>query len=349
MKKIPTYTANKIDLTTTHPVADIYVYICNYLYFMKFIKNSSAYTLRFYETDLRQAFEGVFPTTTASSPPPLQLTDSLPSTLKAKPINSVLEEKLLALAKLAQSNWAPLSPASRNRKAATLKSFFSWLHSEGHTARDLASLIFCPKVPTKLPHFLSVDEAIALLKSTARELKGVEKNKIPLFQHALICLLYGGGLRVSEACQIQFQAIDFNYGTCRVVGKGSKERLIILPPSALSVLRLIQSHYPNNKYVFGNTPLSTRKAYEWVRRAGTTAGLLRPLHPHALRHSYATHLLRSGANLRVLQELLGHASLQATSRYTHIGLDQLARTLEAHHPLSHTVQIAASRKKMKFS
>ena len=85
-------------------------------------------------------------------------------------------------------------------------------------------------------------------------------------------------------------------------------------------------------YVFGEQALSTRVAYDIVRKAGVRAGLLKPLHPHALRHSYATHLLRSGANLRVLQALLGHATLQATSRYTHIGIDDLARTLEAHHP-----------------
>jgi integrase/recombinase XerC/integrase/recombinase XerD len=87
-------------------------------------------------------------------------------------------------------------------------------------------------------------------------------------------------------------------------------------------------------FVFGNSALSTRKGYEIVRRAGQSAGLLKPLHPHALRHSFATHLLESGANLRSLQELLGHRTLQATQRYTHVSLNQLARTLEERHPLS---------------
>jgi integrase/recombinase XerC/integrase/recombinase XerD len=85
--------------------------------------------------------------------------------------------------------------------------------------------------------------------------------------------------------------------------------------------------------VFGTKALSTRVAYSWIRQLGLKAGLLRPLHPHLLRHSFATHLLVSGASLRTLQELLGHSSLQATEKYTHLNLDQLARTLAQHHPL----------------
>ncbi|HWU44604.1 MAG TPA: tyrosine-type recombinase/integrase, partial [Bdellovibrio sp.] len=87
------------------------------------------------------------------------------------------------------------------------------------------------------------------------------------------------------------------------------------------------------EFVFGEEALSQRRAYEMVRQSGVRAGLLKPLHPHALRHSFATHLLSSGANLRTLQELLGHESLQATEKYTHLGIDQLARTMEQLHPL----------------
>ncbi|MNT36365.1 Tyrosine recombinase XerD [compost metagenome] len=86
-------------------------------------------------------------------------------------------------------------------------------------------------------------------------------------------------------------------------------------------------------FVFGNEALNPRTAYEIIRQSGLRAGLLQPLHPHALRHSFATHLLSSGANLRTLQELLGHESLQATEKYTHLGIDQLARTMENIHPL----------------
>lgn len=149
----------------------------------------------------------------------------------------------------------------------------------------------------------------------------------------LILLLYGGGLRVSEACRLEWTHVANEGRVLRVRGKGAKERIIALPP--IAARRLLQARGGcEGPYVFGFEPLSTRKAYEIVRQAGARAGLLKPLHPHALRHSYATHLLASGANLRTLQELLGHQTLQATERYTHLSIDQLARTLENYHPLS---------------
>ncbi|MCB0362325.1 MAG: tyrosine-type recombinase/integrase, partial [Bdellovibrionales bacterium] len=87
------------------------------------------------------------------------------------------------------------------------------------------------------------------------------------------------------------------------------------------------------EYIFGDRPLNPRKAYEWVREAGKQAGLLKNLHPHSLRHSYATHLLSGGMDIRILQELLGHQSLSATQKYLHLGIDKLALTMEQHHPL----------------
>jgi site-specific recombinase XerD len=301
-------------------------YIRNYLYFMYFVESASELTLRSYKVDLEQAFGSFIrlqDVTESSSPTSRRA-------VERTPISNELEAELLEQARSAQRNWAVLSPASRNRKAATLKSFFGWLHRESLLRRDLAAQIHGPKVPTRLPKHLSVDEAIALLRSCEkRQLDSAEAFST----HTLVSLLYGGGLRVSEACQLKFQDIDFDQLTCRIVGKGSKERVIALPVATVRALQQSRARNLNFQYVFGEKPLSPRVAYEWVRKAGISAELLRPLHPHALRHSYATHLLRSGANLRVLQALLGHSTLQATSRYTHIGLDQLARTLEAHHPL----------------
>ena len=148
---------------------------------------------------------------------------------------------------------------------------------------------------------------------------------------ALFFLLYGGGLRVSEACRLKAKDVDWEARVVKIMGKGGKERLAALPPQAFQHLRPLRGG--GGPYLFGAKPLPERKAYDMIRNLGRRAGLLKPLHPHALRHSFATHLLSGGADLRVLQELLGHKTLAATEKYTHLDLDQLARTLEARHPL----------------
>ncbi len=296
------------------------IYVRNYLYSMVFMESCSAHTLRAYKIDLCQCFYFEATTLAPSSTPP------------DGPLTPSETELLMARSREAQRRWGALSPATRNRKTATLKSFLGWLHRENYIERDLAALLNSPKVPSRLPKHLSVDEAVVLIRMLQKEAagsSGVDRNE-PTRQLALIALLYGGGLRVSEACELENKNIDFQNGSCRVLGKGSKERIVALPALAVKAVGQLNS---TSKYLFGHEPLSTRVAYDIVRKAGARAGLLKPLHPHALRHSYATHLLRSGANLRVLQALLGHATLQATSRYTHVGLDDLARTLEAHHPL----------------
>lgn len=277
---------------------------------MDFVKSSSPLTLKAYRKDLEQAFGSE--DKSGSSPNPS-------------------ETELLTLAREALNGWAGLSLASRNRKTATLKSFFGWAYQEQLTERDLSTQIHCPKVPKKLPHFLSVDEALAVLHSYDREPETPHK----LQDRAMFLVLYGGGLRVSEACGLKWSDVHFSTRSLRLKGKGGKERLVILPGMAMEVLQKLRKEGEGD-YVFGMKSLSPRVAYEWVRQRGAKAQLMKPLHPHALRHSFATHLLSSGANLRTLQELLGHESLQATEKYTHLGVDQLARTLEAHHPLSAT-------------
>lgn len=280
--------------------------IDKYLKFMCFVKSAAPLTIKHYTLDLKQAFdydkESRFP-------------------------GELSETDLLAKARAAFNHWAHLSPASRNRKAATLKSFFSWAFSEGLTENDLSFHITCPKVPKKIPHFLSVDEAISVLKSFDGQNQTLLKEKV------LFLLLYGGGLRVSEACNLKWSEIQFPQKVLRITGKGSKERVCSLPSLVFQNLELWKKESCFDEFVFGETPLNQRTAYDMIRQSGGRAGLLKPLHPHALRHSFATHLLSSGANLRILQELLGHESLQATEKYTHLGIDHLARTMESIHPL----------------
>lgn len=281
--------------------------IDKYMKFMELIQSASPLTLRHYTLDLRQVFE-------------VEKGSDFP-------VDSFTEAELLTCVRGAFNRWASLSLASRNRKAATLKSLFSWAFREGLLDTDLSIQVICPRVPKKLPHFLSVDEVLAVLRSFSEGERPLLKEKV------LFLLMYGGGLRVSEACDLQWNQIQTAQKTLRVMGKGSKERVIALPAMAMKALLEWQKETAFAKYVFGEEPLNTRTAYEMIRQSGKRAGLLMPLHPHALRHSFATHLLSSGANLRTLQELLGHESLTATEKYTHLGIDQLARTMESLHPL----------------
>jgi integrase/recombinase XerC/integrase/recombinase XerD len=280
--------------------------ISNYLEYLENIESCSALTLKAYRVDLAQAF---------------------PELKNHENFTIGSETELLHLARQAMTRWAPLQPASRNRKVATLKSYFSYLYRQGLLEHDLASQLHSPQVPRRLPHFLSVDEALAVLQSFSRE-SSVQTDR----ERLLFLLLYGGGLRVSEACGLRWKEIDWQSHTLRVIGKGRKERIVALPRR---IFPLLKEFYQREKgeFIWGEKVLNPRVAYEWIRRRGVLAGLLRPIHPHTLRHSFATHLLSSGANLRTLQELLGHESLRATEKYTHLSIDQLARTLETHHPM----------------
>ncbi len=304
-----------------------------YLYLLENKKSFSPATVRSYGVDLGQAF-GPLHTQTAD----FSKDTSAPT--KAPPENEVLRTCRTAL-----TGWSDLAPASRNRKAAALKSFLHWLHEEGLTEQDLAHQIHGPKVPLRLPHHLSMDEALAVVKSLDGQVAKAateDARVLAARDRALVLLLYGAGLRVSEACGLKWSDIDESKRVIRIKGKGSKERLVATPSKVLTALGAIRSK--GATFVFGDEPLSTRRAYDIVKNQGARAGLLQPLHPHALRHSFATHLLSSGANLRTLQELLGHQTLQATQRYTHVGIDQLARTMQEFHPFGDSKPSGKKRK-----
>ncbi len=221
--------------------------------------------------------------------------------------------------------WAVLSPATRHRKMACLKSFLSWMFNQGGIREDKQVRIKLPRVPYRVPCYLSVDEALYLIQVLKKQShKGDEQKRDWL----LILLLYGGGLRVGEACGLSWEQVDFEGHVLRVLGKGGKERLLSVPKLVFDELNLQKK--PRG-LIFPN--LSSRKAYSIVQFWGRFAGLNKPLTPHVLRHSFATHLLSSGSDLRSLQELLGHQSLSATQKYTHLQLSHLSRLLESHHPL----------------
>ena len=221
------------------------------------------------------------------------------------------------------------APASRARKIATLKGFLRWAFDHGHTDEDLSQIFGSSRVPKRLPHFLSADEALLLwktLKSDNLE-PSIQKDKI------IFLLLYGSGMRVSEAATLQMAKVDFSRVMAEVLGKGKKWRWIPRLPEALDLIRKVGG----TKYVLESSdgnPMNTRTLHRHVSQMGQRAGLNRPVHPHMLRHSYATHLLEGGANLRSIQTLLGHTSLQTTEKYTHVTLDKLAQILEEKHPIN---------------
>jgi len=287
-----------------------------YLKYLEQTKTASINTIKSYATDLEQALE-------------LSLTPVIKE--GGKSLDSLLQGDLKKVQKWAQlrlpemhKKWSLLAPSSRQRKLSVLRSFFSWCFEEDLFSKDLSLKIVAPKVPQKLPHFLSLDEIMAVGR-TAKEDKDHPKAFL------LFLVLYGLGLRISEACHLKWPDVNLEERMVRVVGKGSKERLIALPRFVAS---LLEKQPKDTLYLFGDEPLSERKGYSWIRALGAKAGLTRPLHPHALRHSYATHLLNSGTDLRVIQMLLGHESLAATQKYTHVSLENLSRAIEKSHPLS---------------
>lgn len=287
-----------------------------YLKYLEQTKTSSELTIKSYAIDLEQYFK------TPLRFKELQSLETSEET--SRPALKELQDWSQKRLSRAQTEWAHLKPASRQRKLSTLRSFFSWAHREGEFDKDLSLKIVSIKVPHKLPHFISLDEALSVLKVAKENPK--ERDRLTL----ALCL-YGLGLRISEACHLRWKDFDLHERTVRVKGKGGKERVIAVPSFVAENLKTLDQ---DTVFLFGEQPLNERKGYQWIRELGAKAGLTQPLHPHALRHSYATHLLNSGTDLRVIQTLLGHKSLAATQKYTHVSLEHLSRTMEKAHPLS---------------
>lgn len=222
-----------------------------------------------------------------------------------------------------------LKTASRNRKISSLKAFFTWGFENKHLTEDYAKLLGSTRKPHQVPHFISVDEALWLVK-VIKQKTGPQT----LTLEAVFQLMYCGGLRVSEVAQLKWENVDLIGQKARVLGKGNKWREIPLLPVTCQILNGLPQC---GDFVLTNekgAPLHVRGLHRMIQRLGVEARLERPLHPHMLRHSFATHLLESGANLRAIQELLGHSQLSTTQIYTHTTIDHLASVLDHSHPLN---------------
>lgn len=222
--------------------------------------------------------------------------------------------------------------ATTARKLAALRAFFRWLAREGAETNPCEAVV-APKVPRMLPVHLSIDDLATLL--AAPDLSG----PLGLRDRALLELLYSSGLRAAECAGLDWSAIHERLAVARVLGKGSKERVVPVGADAMAALAAYRAGWTlarhNEKAVFLNasgTRLTTRSIGRIVEKHLKAAGIAAHATPHSLRHSFATHLLESGADLRAIQEMLGHASIATTQRYTHLELARLAAVYDKAHP-----------------
>jgi integrase/recombinase XerD len=225
---------------------------------------------------------------------------------------------------------------SAARYTSSLKRFYRHLLRENLVASDPTLNLDSPKLPRSLPKSLSESEVEALLDVPDAD------TALGLRDRAMLEVLYATGLRVSELVGLRLTAVSLDAGVLRVTGKGSKERLVPLGEEAVNwVGRYLQQARPalmegmqcDQLFVTARGAAMTRQAFWYlIKRHARAAGLTRPLSPHTLRHAFATHLLNHGADLRVVQMLLGHADISTTQIYTHVARERLKQLHAAHHP-----------------
>ena len=248
-------------------------------------------------------------------------------------LNASREDILHFLATQVQ---AGRSPRSLSRYLSSFRQFYRWLLREGRIQKDPSALIESPKLGRGLPKALNEQQVVALLEAPD------VGTPLGLRDRTMLELMYATGLRVSELVNLEVINLGISQGVVRVMGKGGKERLVPLGEEALSWLqRYLQASRPDlmkgedcpQVFVTTRKAGMTRQAF-WhtIRRHAAVAGIAQPVSPHMLRHSFATHLLNHGADLRVVQLLLGHSDLSTTQIYTHIAREGLKRLHSEHHP-----------------
>jgi len=283
----------------------------SYLHFCRAEKGLAKNTLESYRRDLSQF--GTF--------------------LGEKPLILVSLDTLRLYLDGLQSNG--LSNRSIARQVATLRGFFGFLLDEGEITLNPAELLIAPQIGSTLPKYLDSLNLEHLLESPD------EKSATGLRDRAMLDLLYATGVRVSELIKIRVADLDELQGTLRVIGKGNKQRLVPVGSQALASVeryraglrpQLLKGRVSPYLFVTGRGTAMTRQGFwKLLRGHGKTAGIFRNLSPHVLRHTFATHLLEGGADLRSVQAMLGHADIGTTQIYTHVMRSRLRRTVDQHH------------------
>ena len=228
-----------------------------------------------------------------------------------------------------------ISKRSQARLLSSLKAFFDWCIVEGERKDNPCDAVDFPKLGQYLPEVLSVEEVEAIMDSVdLRSPSGVRDR-------AILELLYGCGLRVSELCGLRISQVYLNEGFVRVVGKGDKERLVPLGEPAADSFRAwldirpepAEAAFQDSAFLnLRGTPLSRVSVFKMIKKQALLAGVDKEISPHSFRHSFATHLIAGGADLRIVQEMLGHESILTTEIYTHIDSRTWQASVLEHHP-----------------
>jgi len=275
-------------------------------------KNYSEHTLRSYKTDLKELDEFV------------------------KGQDPKLITRLDIRRFLAGLKARGISKRTIIRKMAAIRSFFKFLFRDGYIDNNPAGSIFTPRADKKLPEFLDYDRTIKLITSPSTD------TLLGLRDRALLEVLYSTGTRVSELSGLDIESIDLIAGVVKVRGKGKKERMALLGGEAQKSLRsylneIRSSRKKDSRAVFLNkwgTRLSDRSIRRLIDKYVKKCGIEQKISPHSIRHSFATHLINNGADLRSVQELLGHKNLATTQIYTHLGSERIKKMYSKAHPRS---------------
>lgn len=270
-----------------------------FLGYLQHIKNVSPHTVDAYRNDLRQ-FVSCFPDQ--------KIQDLTHHQIRHFLAKLRLDHKTVSVA----------------RKLSAVRTFMKWCAKEGHLVASPADLIEYPKLPQSLPKSVSVDEAFALCEP-ANQTR----------DRAIIELLYASGLRVSELVSLNVENVDLSAKIVRVMGKGSKERLVPFHDKCREALSIIMAGQSPKMPVFvgaHGARMNVRVVRRLLNQYGKSLGIAGNVFPHRLRHAFATHLLENGADLRAIQEMLGHASISTTQRYTEVNLDYLMKVYDSAHP-----------------
>jgi integrase/recombinase XerC len=285
-------------------------YIEEFLRYLELEKGVSAHTLRAYRKDLTDFIAHV---------------NTEPEKIDMLDVRGFIAEQIRK----------GLNKTTVSRRLSSVRSFFKFLYREGYMKSNPAKLVSSPRLPKLLPKFLSVDDAFSLVEKP----EGI--GFAPARDRAILELLYSSGLRVGELAGLNVEDINVREALVKARGKGKKERIVPIGSKALDAIKtylveriLLKS---KEKAVFLNR-LGTRLTDRGVRRIvvkyARAIAINGSIGPHTLRHSFASHLLQGGADLRVIQELLGHASLSTTQKYTHLDVAHLMDIYDKAHPMA---------------